>query len=334
MKTITLIVFSLSFLSVTVCGFQNPPTSDTKTNHPKTANQHTDAYPDPNGAFLPDGMAVRNIILQRATEPLYRPPTKAELAIIAPNQSLAQRYAVFLREPHTGLLRLEPEAKCSEGVMVVSARGNCLKFTMPGGGSSYSFRTGSYRIGRLADITFGSNSFQTTGIMTHGIFVNLGDVPIESVTMQTASLRYLSEFQPSADLDEAKEMQSQLANGIIANGFVYSCALKAAEGSTYVLSTIAYRGKSLRSVDGVIYNELDFDKRKDLTIVFRVVNRAEDGSVTILWKRLEKKNAPQIKRPTKRGKPHKSGSRIGKIEWLIPMKVGYPFAMAEKVNRL
>ena len=301
MKALISIAFIIFLLSAAVLAVQLSPTptgspQPAKTEHSSNNSSHNGGYIDARAAFLPDGTAVRYLVLRRVADPLYREPTKDELAAIAPNTSFSRLYSTFLNEPHTGLFRLVADAKCGEEATLVSARNECLKFTMPGGGSSYSFRTGNYRLGRLADLTFSSNAFHTSGILTHGILVKLGEVPIESVTMQTRGIRYLADFQPSADLEEAKRIEKQLANGIIADGFLYSCALTATDGTTYVLRTIAYRGKSLRAMDGVVFNELDFDKRKDVTIVFRIVNRAEDGSVMILWKLLDKKNSPKIKR--------------------------------------
>ncbi len=226
---------------------------------------------------------------------LYRKPTKEESALLAPAAEDLEKYAAFLRIPNTGLTKLAADKGCAENTKILVATADCLAFTMPGAGSSYSFRTENYRIARLADVTFTENSFQATGVRLHGIFVNIGDVPLEQVNLQTKGMKFLTDFQPEADFQKAKELDKQLSEGIKADGFIYRRALRSVDDTTFVLRSVAYRGKYLRAVSGFTYNELDFDKRSDVIVAFRIVRRHEDGAVTILWKQLAKQASPKTK---------------------------------------
>jgi len=207
-----------------------------------------------------------------------------------------QEFDGFLSDDKTGLFKLLADVGCAENTNVVVAKEKCLDFTMPGAGNSYSFRTNNYRIRRLADLTFSGKSLHVTGILMHGIMVNIGDVPLENVTLQTGGLKFLNEFQPTVDVEKARFINGQLVKGISKDGFLYGRSLAAVENTTYVLRSIAYDGKVMRSVRGIPYNELDFDKRKDITVAFRIVSRDGDGSLTILWKELSKKDAPKLKK--------------------------------------
>lgn len=233
-------------------------------------------------------------ILQSTIRPLYRRPTKDELKSVEPSPELSSKYAGFLRQPKTGLIKLVNDRGCSENAKVVSANEDCLKYTMPGGGSSYSFREGTYRLPRLADLTFTENSFQASGILLHGIFVRLGDVPIEEVTLQTKGVKFLVDFQPQPDYALAKEIDQRLSKGVESDGFIYRRGLYAVDNATYVLRSIAYGGKNYRAANGVTYNEFDFDRRTDVVVVFRVVEKDADGDVTILWKKLEERKSPKV----------------------------------------
>ena len=51
-------------------------------------------------------------------------------------------------------------------------------------------------------------------------------------------------------------------------------------------------------MDGFVYDELDFDERRDLTVAFRIVRRDAE-SVTILWKIISNQKSPAIKKPTR-----------------------------------
>lgn len=226
---------------------------------------------------------------------LYRKPTKKELEILAPLEEDARKYAGFLQSPNTGLTKLAADKGCADSTTVIVATAVCLAYTMPGAGSSYSFRTRNYRIARLADVTFTENSFQATGIRLHGIFVNIGDVPLEQVNLQTKGMDFLTGFKPEADFQKAKDVDEQFSEGIEKNGFIYRRALRALDETTYVLRSVAYRGKYFRAISGLTYNELDFDKRFDVIVAFRIVRRHEDGSITILWKQLAKQVSPKTK---------------------------------------
>lgn len=226
---------------------------------------------------------------------LYRKSSKEELENIKPKAEDRERYAAFLRQPDTGLIRLMPDLGCAGNTKVVVVTAECLKYTMPGAGSSYSFRMNDYRTERLADLTFYNNTFQATGALLHGILTRIGDVSLEKVDLQTKGLKYLVDFKSVIDLEQARKVDRELINGIVKDGFVYRRGLNALENTTYVLRSIAYQGIVPRAIDGFTYNELDFDKRKDVMIAFRIVRVDSDKSVTIVWKQLSEKDSPKIK---------------------------------------
>jgi hypothetical protein len=284
-----------AFAQVTTASPQAPPAQVIE--RPSRTSQIRDMQtPTVNPAFTPDGLALRMTILQSSVQPLYRKPTREELQMIAPNSGLLQKFDEFLRGDNTGLFKLLVDVGCAGNPNIVVAKEKCLKFTMPGAGNSYSFRTNNYRIRHLADLTFSGKNFYVSGVLMHGIMVNIGDVPLENVTLQTDGLKFLNEFQPTDDFEKAKVLDQQFVNGVTKDGFFYSRTLASLENTTYILRSIAYDGRIMRTVRGIPYNELDFDKRKDITVAFRVVSLDGDGSLTILWKELSRKDAPKFKK--------------------------------------
>lgn len=229
-------------------------------------------------------------------QPLYRKPTGKELKLLAPNRIDVERFTDFLRQPNTGIIKLAADYGCAENTNVVEASEECLKYTMPGAGSSYSFRIKNYRIRRLADITFTDNSFQATGVVLHGIFADIGDVPMENVSLNTKGIKFLLDFKPESDSGKAAEVDRLLRQGIEKDGFTYRRSLPAKDNTTYILRSIAYRGSFPRAVGNLSYNEFDFDKRKDIIAAFRIIRRDYDGSVTILWKELIRNESPKMKK--------------------------------------
>lgn len=199
-----------------------------------------------------------------------------------------------------------PDAGCAPNDLVVNAKEECLKYSMPGAGNSFSFRSESHRIRHLADLTLFGDKLRITGVFMHGMMAEIGDVPIETITLSAPGMRFLSAFAPSTNADSVVAMDNKLAAGIVDDGFRYAKELAVLENSTYVMRSVAYRGKLVRSARGIPYNELDYDKREDIIVAFRVVERGDDGSVTIVWKQLTDLESPRIKLPKR--KPANEGN--------------------------
>lgn len=226
---------------------------------------------------------------------LYRKPTKEESKILATDKNDLKKYEQFLRQSDTGLTKLITDRGCAEFTVVLNVSGDCLKYSMPGAGSSFSFRTRNYTINRLADLTFKEDGFYSSGVLSHAVMVNIGDVSLEQVTMQTDGLKFLNDFQTVTEFEKAIEADEFLVKGIENDGFFYCRNLEAKENATFVLRSVAYRGSYYRATEGFVYDELDFDERRDVTVAFRIVRR-DSESATILWKILANQKSPAIKK--------------------------------------
>jgi hypothetical protein len=261
-----------------------------------------------NQEFLRRLEALRNIdsvnrgvnpssqILLQDIQPIYRKLTRDESKMLAPDDDDVKKFSEFLKQSNTGITKLAPDFDCADATDVIVASPYCMKYTMPGAGTSFSFRVNNYRIRRLADLTFTENSFQSTGVLIHGILVNIGDIPLEQVSAETKGVKFLGGFAAATDYEEAIQIERQITQGIVKEGLIYRRALTAEENATYILRSIAYRGTFYRTIKNLTYNELDFDKREDILIAFRVIRKDNDGSLTILWKELESKKSPKLKK--------------------------------------
>lgn len=238
--------------------------------------------------------------ISEITQKFYRKPNKKEMKLLAPAHDYLEKYSTFLQQPDTGIIKLNADSSCVESRNVVNAQENCLQYSMPGAGTAYSFRVESYRLPYLADLTLSKDILKNDGVLQHGIMVSLGNVPIEDVTLQTNGLKYLVNFEPFLDSESLKSFDNQLRPGIKTDGFVYGLGFYAKNQNTYALRSIAYKGKVMRAYKGINYNELDYDKRKDIIVAFRVIDREENGNLTILWKILARKDSPTLKSKQKR----------------------------------
>ena len=243
-----------------------------------------------------DRLSARVVRLQGIIGPLYRKPNSKETAVLAPDPALLQQYSSLLRSSGTGITLLAPDSGCASSDRVVNVSNDCLKFQFPGAGNSFSFRTEGYRLRHLADVTYVDDRLRITGIFMHGIAVDLGDVPIETASLTTQGMHFLTSFIPSTTSDDVAVIDRNLTQGLEVDGFLYSKEVKPSVGRTYAIRSVAYRGKVARSAGGIRYNELDYDKRRDVTVVFRVLEKNQEG-ITLVWRKLADKEPPRIKMP-------------------------------------
>ena len=228
-------------------------------------------------------------------KPLYRDLDAKEESLLAPDPIDVEKFGRLTGKDGWGLTKLMFGQDCDQGSEVVKSSPHCIKYKMPGAGSSFSFRTKSYRVKRLADLSFSRDGFETIGVLKHGILVNIGNNSIDSLTLKHDKLKTIVGFQPVTDFDLAVNLVSQLRDGINGGNFVYGSVLPVQPEATYVLRSIAYRGSNAHTVEEITYDELEFDKRRDVVIAFRVVRVVPNESLTIIWRLLSDKKSPKLK---------------------------------------
>lgn len=220
--------------------------------------------------------------------------TKRDREAIAINREDTKQFLALLQQARTGIVRLQSANVCNPLDKVIQAASNCPD-NIVGKATSYSFRTDEYKTESFSDIMYQNNNLVAPGIYTTGIFSNLGDVDINSLGLASDGVRQLAAFVPVTTITELKSQDRKITTGMHIDNYLYKREVALKLNSTYVLRTIAYKGgRMLAEVNGRNTNLLDFDTRKDMTIVFRVVREHPDGSVTLVWKQLDVKPAPKI----------------------------------------
>ncbi len=218
--------------------------------------------------------------------------TKDQEKKLRPSAEDLAKFAEFLRQPKTGIFRLVNDLDCESNVYVIRVDEAC-KNAIPGG-SFYSFRERGYTTAYLSDLRFKEGIFVSDGVLSQNILVKLGDVPLENLSLDGEGVKYLNEFVPETLSSEATRQFIQIVKGVKEGKYEYRKALPAHENTTYAIRVIAYRGSIYRSFRGWIFNLLDGDERVDLIIGFRIVRKDSDGSLTLLWKELNRKKSPKL----------------------------------------
>jgi hypothetical protein len=110
-----------------------------------------------------------------------------------------------------------------------------------------------------------------------GVLVALGDVPLETVTPESFGVTGLTNITPPADYFEAASLSRRNRAGFDLARFRYGRSLPVSENMTYALRSTSNR-------------------RADVLVAFRVVRVEENGSLTLIWRKLKVYPKPAWKR--------------------------------------
>ncbi len=248
-----------------------------------------------------------NLTHREIDYPREKPLTREErnkirlLTIV--NEDDKARYKSFLKQSNTGIFRLLPDFEC-ETKNIIKINGNCENFVP--GSWAYSFRTKDYAEESFEDLSFKKDSFVTDGFLSQGILVSLGDKSLDEITLNSSGMNYLVNLKPENDRKILERQYQEISEGIEQNGFLYTNKSKVKVNNTYALRIIAYkykdkwfsrfRGKNDDKVksEDIKFFKLNYNKRSDSIVVFRIIRKSKDGGITILWKQLSKQKSPKI----------------------------------------
>lgn len=219
--------------------------------------------------------------------------TEKDRLAIGINSNDVAKFATFLKQPDTGMVRLHDISLCTENMRVLDANAPCPQNVL-GKGASFSFRLEDYRTISFSDIRYDAKKLEIVGINVLGFLSNLGDVSLETVDLKTAGIKELAEFEPSTDYQEIIKQQRFARKGFQVGDFIYRSFLPAQLNKTYILRLIAYQGDFYFQIGKMKKYLADLDKRKDLVIAFRLIRQYDDGSIGLVWKELQRKDAPYL----------------------------------------
>jgi len=192
---------------------------------------------------------------------------------LAPSKDDRMALKPFLRGKNTGLIRLLPRQHWHSNTAPVQQQ---LK--LRGGGSYYSFAylTHLYGYGSDIELSDGKLSVGFAGA-DYGLLINLGDQPLEQITLEDMRVHPLASYSPPRPESEARQEYQRLGSkeGLMLDGQVYRRRLPVSESATYLLRSISY-------------------SRSDVLVAFRVIRTDADGSVVIAWKLLKRYSPPKL----------------------------------------
>jgi hypothetical protein len=228
---------------------------------------------------------VRRTLVRRNVWVSEYEPNSLEKQLLTPSAEDEEQLQQFLRLPDTGLIKMFPPGR--RRVVSLSDLASGRRPGFGGYASMYSFSKEKHGHGlhgyvdpRLgwAELRVLNGRFFTgfTG-ESLGVLVALGDVPLETVTAETYGVTGLTNIIPPADYFEAATLSKRNRAGFALERFRYGSSLPVAPNMTYVLRSTS-------------------NKRSDVLVGFRVIRVDENGSVTLVWRKLKVYPKPGWKR--------------------------------------
>lgn len=237
---------------------------------------------------------VTNTYVSTKSKKIYLKKIKSKLKVdlkdISDNES-------FLKDSNTGIFKLLPLPECvplnqvvpgfnANNEQEVSRSFECfqenevLKFFA----NAYSFREKKHLIIYKSDLVLEKGFLVTPEASVQTILVNLGDIQLNKVTLDSEGMKFLVSFKPKPLINDAVIQSLQIRDSITVGSYIYRNSLPVEENSTIALRSIAYSDSTASS-----------GKNADVIIVFRIVRRQLDGAVTILWKELSRQKGIELK---------------------------------------
>lgn len=215
------------------------------------------------------------------------------------SESVKSQYTDFLKSPNTGIVKILAEKACvadnSKKVKSITAIIEKCPFNfINGNGKFFSFRRNDYSSSKLADIGIHEGMLFSLGILNQGILANIGDVPLDQISLSTKGVEYLSKFVPHPKIEDSDKQYAEFEKGVVADNITYQKVLPAEVGKTYVLRVAAYEVEK--------YAEIKNDLRKDVIIAFKLVEKDEEGNMTLVWRELQRINSPKLIVPSDQDK--------------------------------
>jgi hypothetical protein len=280
LSSLNLVIFAAGSVAEVAAQLQPPPPK------PKRADETENRRPrEPDVRWMSSPIAARELQNAAQKRALKAKATPKDLEAVKIDADDKTKFAEFLKQPRTGIFRLHDIENCEESQKVYNVAEPCPAHVIDKA-SAYSFLERDYEYRLLAEIWLQKSNLQIRKVETLSFLTNLGDLPIENLTLAAGGIREMAEFVPSGNKKEVTAQSRIASKGFQIGKYVYKTALPLKENSTYALRAITYGVENPSS--GLKTKPLD------IIVVFRVVRRHGDGSVSILWKELDRKDAPKL----------------------------------------
>jgi hypothetical protein len=204
--------------------------------------------------------------------------TKADREKLKPSREEFAKFSAFLKLSDTGIIKLFEYPHCNANLIDVSDE-KCLEaIRIVGNASLYSFKSKSYTDYQNRNLFFFNGKFSVFN-GNSGLITDFGDVEIEKLDKDSSQIKALKTLKLGKSESEITEQNKKFLKGIEIDGQIYKNIALFKLNSTYALRSLKYFRQFLFAPSKNI-------KLEEIVVVFKVVNKNDDGSVTLIWREL------------------------------------------------
>jgi len=222
-------------------------------------------------------------------------PDKDDFDQIAVMAEDREKFGAVLKQKNTGIFKLFDAIDCDEETYLLDARQSCPNGFI-GKATSYSFRVKKYREKSFSDIFLEDERISIRGFNVLGIITELGEIPLEALSLTAPGVKELSELKPATRISDVKRHLKLIQKGVQVGDYIFRSSAKLRLNNTYLLRSIAYKSKAVPDIKKTFFTFESWskDKRDDVIIVFKCIRKNDDKSWILVWKELTRTDAPEL----------------------------------------
>lgn len=203
--------------------------------------------------------------------------------LLTPAKEDYAKYEDFLKQSKTGIAKIFSDIECNKFLVNVNDQACFQAAQMAGQGAYYSFRKKNNNDSTSFDIYFLGGDFSIVNSTDSlGVWINLGETPIESTDTNSAQIVNLKNYQLPKTVADLLNEKNKLRDGLRSGNGVLAFKVKAKLNTTYGLRLVYWK------------DEYFGGDNMDALIVLRVIRENEDGSVTFVWRELQRKGVSKL----------------------------------------
>ncbi len=226
---------------------------------------------------------------RNAKSRLHRPIlTKDLIREMEVNETLLNGFQLLLSAEGTGVVKLLNFQDCGKK-RDSSGRAKCLQdnVNIREFANSFSFRESKRSVFARSDLSIFGGYLVTGRHSVQTLIVDLGDIPLEQIGLDTDGIGYLIDFVPGESEDTIDSEYDFISNGVTVvsykdwgknRRFNYGKLARLADETAYAVRAISYRPEGSEALP----------KDQDVIVAFRVVDVDKNSAATIVWKELRR----------------------------------------------
>ncbi|MDI1241444.1 MAG: hypothetical protein PSX80_05935 [bacterium] len=208
-------------------------------------------------------------------------------ADMEPERAVTEEFAELLKTLNARMVRLHPDFGCES------------KHTLRVDAKCYGRVLGA---SRYEGIHYDNGKLVGDSFFTIFMIADVGEVPFKDVDTRNARVKLVSTVIPPTEFVATRKIYETLAgSGITVNDLHISDRIPAAEGTTFVVRSVAYKASGFRSYSPLTsqipwqFLGRSYDGWHDEMFAAKVVRRSADGIIHLLWRRIIRKPPPTIR---------------------------------------